>query len=376
MRRTWKVALAVASLAGWAPLRAARAADMDPAPERLFLEPKNLPSGTSCQGIAQNPQAFIDGHPGLSPGSFPCLPNNIAWANLMSELGYALAPSAFHPARTAGFGGFAFSIEASFAHINADAVDSTGTPYWRAGTEGPGDPGSHQVSVVNKNPDSILQIYSLNIRKGLPFGLEVAGVVGIVAKTSLWVGGADLTWALFEGYRTGVLGYLPDVAIGAGVRTLEGLSKFSLTTVGMDAQLSKPLAVADSAVVTPYLGAQRLIIFADSAVVDSTPSVDPLRQCGYQGRDPQTGAPVCSNKLNTGPSATTDNNGDFNNDAAFQTARMHRWRAIAGLTYRYDILLLGAQVVMDFEDPSAENSSLGVSGSRQWTVSLETGVAF
>jgi hypothetical protein len=376
LRRTWKVALAVASLAGLSIPRSARAADMDLAPERLFLEPKDLPGGTSCQTIAQNPQAFIDAHPGLSPNAFACLPNNVAWANLMSELGYALAPSAFHPARTTGFGGFALSIEASFAHINADAVDATGTQYWHAGTQGPVDPSTHQFSVVNKNPDSFLQIYALDVRKGLPFGLEVAGVVGFVANTSLWVGGADLHWALLEGYRTGVLGYLPDVAIGTGVRTLEGSSKFFLTTVGMDAQISKPFALADSAVVTPYLGAQRLIVFADSTAVDLTPGVDPLRQCGYQGQDPQSGLPVCSNKLTTGPNTTIDNNNDFNNNVSFRQARVHRWRGIAGVTYRYEILSLGGQFAIDLEDPSSENANLGISGARQWTVSLEAGVFF
>ena len=349
---------------------------MDLAPERLFLEPKNLPSGTSCQTIAQNPQAFIDAHPGLSPNAFACLPNNVAWANVMSELGYALAPSAFHSARTTGFGGFALSFEASFAHINANAVDGTGTQYWHAGTQGPVDPSTHQFSVVNKNPDSFLQIYALDVRKGLPFGLEIAGVVGFLANTSLWVGGADLDWALLEGYRTGVLGYLPDVAIGAGVRTLVGSSKFFLTTVGMDAQISKPFALADSAVVTPYVGGQRLIIFADSAVADLTPDVDPLRQCGYQGRDPQSGVPVCSNKLITGPNATINDNGDFNNNVTFQRARVHRWRAIAGLIYRYEILSLGGQFAMDLEDPSSENANLGISGARQWTMSLEAGVLF
>jgi hypothetical protein len=375
LRRHWKVALAVASFAAPASPRSAHAADMDPAPERLFLQP-NSPTGTSCQSIAQNPQAFIDSHPGLTPNGFACLPNNVAWANMMSELGYALAPSAFHAARTTGFGGFAFSVEASFAHINVDSVDSTGTQYWHSGTQGPVDPSTHRFSVVNKNPDSLLQIYTLKARKGLAFGLEIAGVVGYVANTSLWVGGADVHWALLEGYRTGLLGYVPDVAIGAGVRTLSGSSKFFLTTVGIDAQVSKPFALADSAVVTPYLGAQRLIIFADSTVVDLTPSVDPLRQCGYRGQDPQTGAALCSNKLQTGPNTTIDNDNDFNNNVTFQKARVHRWRGIAGVTYRYEILYLGGQFAMDLEDPSTENANLGISGARQWTVSLEAGVFF
>jgi hypothetical protein len=370
LRRHWKVAVAVGPLAAAvASACPAGAGEMDPAPERLVLQPNPIPAGTSCQQIAQSPQAFIDSHPGLVPNGFPCLPNNVAWANLMGELGYAIAPSAFHPARTTGLGGFALSLEASFAHINADATDSTNTQYWHAGTQGPIDPATHHFSISNQHPDSILQIYTIKVRKGLAYGIEIAGVLGAVANTSLWVGGGDLHWALLEGYRTGLLGYLPDVAVGGGVRTLGGSPKFFLTTVGLDAQLSKPLTLADSAVLTPYLGAQRLIIFADSAVADLTPNVDPLQQCGYlgpnvpgntNGHAPYDGTPVCQNKLTTTAGGMIDNNGAFNNNVTFQKARVHRWRGIAGVTYRYEILYLAGQFAMDLEDPSTENANLGI----------------
>jgi hypothetical protein len=386
LRRHWKVAVTVAVLAAVAPARSARAADMDPAPERLYLEPPGIPAGQSCQQIAQNPQQFLDNHPGLVPASFSCVPNHVAWANLMSELGFALAPSAFHPARTTGLGGFALSLEASFAHINADAVDgTTHTQYWHAGTQGPVDTGKNQFSVVNKSPDSILQIYTVKARKGLAYGFEITGALGYVANTSLWVGGADLHWAILEGYRTGVLGYLPDVAVGGGVRTLGGSPKFFLTTVGIDAQLSKPLTLADSAVLTPYIGAQRLIIFADSTVVDLTPNVDPLRQCGYLGSNvpgnpnamaPYDGSPLCRNTLKTSTGNVIANSADFNNNVTFNRARVYRWRGIAGLTYRYEILYLAGQFAMDLEEPRAENANLGISGAKQWTVSFEVGVSF
>jgi hypothetical protein len=378
LRRHRKVAVAVVSFAAtWVLARPALAGDLDITPERLFLEPPSppRPGDTSCQAIAADPQTFVTNHPGLSPNNFACLPNNVAWANLMSELGYAIAPSAFHPARTTGLGGFALSLEASFAHINADAVDSTNTQYWHAGTQGPIDPANHQFSVVNQHPDSILQIYSVKARKGLAYGFEIAGALGFVANTSMWVGGADVHWALLEGYRTGILGYLPDVAIGGGVRTLGGSPKFFLTTVGMDAQVSKPFTLADSAVLTPYLGAQRLIIFADSSVVDLTPNVDALKQCGYQGQSPVDGSPVCSNAIATSTGAI-QNNSAFNNDVTFHKARIHRWRGIAGVTYRYEILYLAGQFAMDLEDPSSENADLGVSGDKQWTISLEAGVFF
>ena len=86
-----------------------------------------------------------------------CLPNNVSWSNMMSELGYAIAPTAFHPARTTGFGGFALSFEASFAHINADATDKTGTQYWHQGTQGTVDPNTHAFSTQNRSPDSFIR---------------------------------------------------------------------------------------------------------------------------------------------------------------------------------------------------------------------------
>jgi hypothetical protein len=338
--------------------RPAMAGDMDITPERL--------ASCSSSGV--------------------CSPKNVAWANLMSELGMAIAPTAFHAARTTGFGGFALSFESAFTHINADAT-ADGLQYWHYGTAGKVDPNTQQFSIRNDNPDSILGVYSIKARKGLPLGFEIAGDLGFLAGTSLWVGGADVRWAILEGYRTGFLGYFPDIAIGSGVRTLGGSSKFFLTTLGLDAQISKPIPIDDSAVLTPYVGAQRVIIFADSSVVDLTPGVDPLN-CGYLGpnvpKNPNAtpanlnanqpvnnGTPVCTNP---GGNNTFEN--DFNNDTTFQRARIHRWRWMAGLNYRFEVLYLAAQFAMDLTNPSAENANIGVSGSKQWTTSLEAGVSF
>jgi hypothetical protein len=375
-----KVALAIASsVALFVAARGASAADMDITPERLFQQP-NLPPGAAaagwdCQGIPRMVSA-TQGLPAslfpanATPNNYPCMPDNIAWANLMSELGMAIAPTAFHPARTTGFGGFTLAFEASFTHINADAV-AGGIQYWHAGTRGPTDPNTGSYGPSNGSPDSLLQVYSLKARKGLPFGFEVTGVLGYVGNTSMWVGGADVRWALLEGYRTGILGYFPDISIGSGVRTLLGASTFYLTTVGIDGQVSKPLTLGDSAVLTPFLGAQRIIIFADSAAVDLTPGVDAYQQCGWQGNDAH-GAPICKNTLPGG----VPNDGDFNNTTTFARARIHRWRGMAGLDYRYEVLHLAGQFAMDLTEPGAENTNLGISGARQWTVSLEAGVSF
>jgi hypothetical protein len=340
-----------------------------------------------------NPNAYLSQlPPNTVPNNFPCVPNNIAWANMMGELGMAIAPPAFHPARTTGLGGFALSFQASYTHINANAVDQTNTQYWHQGTEGPVDPNNHKFSVVNTSPDSILQLYTLNARKGLPFGFEINGSLGYIANTSLWVGGADIHWSILEGFRTGILGYLPDVAIGTGVRTVGGSPKFYLTTVGIDGEVSKPFTLADSAVLTPYVGVQRVIIFANSSVVDLTPNVDSLSACGYQGTNvpgnpnvPKggvggvyNGEPVCTNTLSNGAT----NSGAFNNLTTFSKGVFDEWRGIVGVDYRYEILYLAGQFATELEAPNAENANLiGTSGSggwnsRQWTLSLEAGVSF
>lgn len=350
----------------------ARAGDMDPTPERLVNQPANLPAGQTCQTLAADPGGVAAA--GLRPQDFPCRPNNLAFKNMISELGFAIAPSSFYPARTTGIGGFQVSLEASYTSISSDrSVTATNGPsieYWQQGTRGPQDANTKQYSVLNSSPDSILQIYALKARKGLPLGFELAGSFGYVANTSLWVGGGDVRWSMLEGFRTGALGVLPDISIGGGVRTLTGSSRFYLTTIGMDIRASKPIALQDMSQIIPQIGFQRLFIFGDSNVVDSTPNVDALAQCGASGVDPTTGALACRNKLPNG----TDANTDLANNFTFDKVRLHRWRAMLGLNYRYEIVWLGSQFAFDLTDPGKENP--GIVGPRQWTLSFEGGVHF
>lgn len=360
-------------LATWAALpRAAHAGGMDPVPERLVLQPPNLPPGQSCQSIAANPAGAVSS--GLRPQDFLCRPNNAAFQNMLSDLGFAIAPSASWPARSTGVGGFQVSVEASFTRINSghhvDNPDRSQTDYWGLGTRGSQDPNTKQFSIVDNNPDSLIQIYAIKARKGLPLGFEVAGSFGTIANTSLWVGGGDVRWSLLEGFRTGALGLLPDISVGAGVRTVTGSSRFYLTTVGVDVKASKPITLADSAQVIPAIGFQRLVVFGDSNVVDGTPNTDALAQCGFDGTDPQTGSPKCRNKLPNGADANTD----FGNTYTFDRLRAHRNRGLLGLSYRYEVLYLGSQFAFDINDPKDENP--GLVGSRQWTLSFEGGLFF
>lgn len=362
--------LAAAALLSISMLAAAnaQAGGMDPTPERFIQQPPDLPPGQTCQSIAANPEIAVAA--GSVPNKFGCRPDHLAFRNMIAELGFAIAPNAFYPARTTGVGGFALTFEATYTKINADAVTDSGSQYWHDGTRGSIDTATKQYSIRNNSPDSFLQIYSLKARKGLPFGFELAGSLGAMANTSMWVGGGDLHWSLLEGFRTGALGYMPDISIGAGVRTLTGTSKFHLTTVGIDGKISKPFTLSDSAVLTPYLGYQRLIVFGDSTIVDATPNVDALQQCGYVGPNPDTGSPICRNHLSNG----AENNGDFNNNFTFDKVRVHRHRMILGLNYRYEMLYLAGQILFDLTAPNDENT--GLNSTRQWQMSFESGVFF
>ena len=160
------------------------------------------------------------------------------------------------------------------------------------------------------------------------------------------------------------------------MRTVAGASKFYPDDGrASTAQISKPIALADSAVLTPYIGAQRLIIFADSAVVDLTPSVDRLAAVRLPGTTRATRrAQNCSAHAAGRPVCRT--NGDFNNTRRSSGRASTGGAGSAGLDYEYELLYLAGQFAMDLTDPGAENANLGVSGERQWTMSLEAGVSF
>jgi hypothetical protein len=283
-------------------------------------------------------------------GRRACTPDNAAFMRLVNQWGFALAPTAMHTARTLGFGGFQFSLEAVYTKIDASA------DYWKLGSQGDRDPNSNRGAPYNNDVPGLIQQYSARVRKGFGFGLELAGQFGFVPNTSMLTGGADVRFALLEGFRTGALGIFPDVAVGAGVRTTTGTPALQLTTVGLDVQLSKPLVLADQSALSPRIGYQYLWIYGNSGVTDTTPATDALGYCGYSGTnvpgnpDPRKssldGQPVCAGGQPT----------DFNNNVVFSDVRLQRHRMIFGADYRYEFLSFGVQFITDIVDPSAAQS--------------------
>ena len=376
---------------------------LNPSLGRLVLDHRcnasNLSDGSNATYLSGNPtnvgqfntnaadrQAYTN-----STGRDSCTPDVAAFKRLVNQLGFALAPTAMHTARTVGFGGFQFSLEAVYTKIDS------GADYWKLGTQGPRDSSSDRASTYNSSPPGVVQTYSLRIRKAFGFGLEAGTQVGYVPSTTILTGGADLRMSLLEGFRTGVPAIFPDVAVGAGVRTITGTDQLQLTTVGLDVQISKPLPIAGQMVLSPWIGYQYLWIFGDSGLIDTTPATDAVGYCQSKGpnvpgnADPSKsvydGQPVCAK--NASPI-------DFNNNVVFSpAARLERQRIMFGLDYRYEMISFGAEFITDLiapADAQAGSSSFEVTKNgkttvvtdkdalagvpRQWSFVLQLGVLF
>jgi hypothetical protein len=336
----------------------AMAAPMDPALERLVL---NRACRQGDGSIPRNADATYSA----------CQPDNVAFKRLVNQYGFAFAPTAMHSARTTGFGGFHLSLEASYTSIDS------GKDYWKNGTQGSSD----SLTAQNNSPAGILQLYSVTLRKSFGFGLETTGSVGVMPQTSLWSYGADLRLSILEGFRSGIPGFIPDVAIGGGVRTISGTSQLQLTVSSLDAQISKPIPIASAVVVTPYVGYQMLWIFGDSNVIDFTPKTDPFALCNYAGVNAPgqstggteyTGQPQCGNGGQVW---------DFNNNRVFDSVRLRRQRLIVGANVRYEVFMAGAQLISDLVPPADAQPSRvskdALSGEkRQYTGVFELGLIF
>lgn len=376
------MAAALAALLGG--VSEAKADQMDPALERLtkpvILTPTTGQPATygNCTGLQAAPNTATGKFPGnITAGGLSgvsqCKPDNIAFAKLINQYAMVIAPNAMHTARTTGYGGFILSFELGITSMDKDA------DYLKKGTQGATDPNSKKASIVNDQPASSLPVYSIKVKKGFPLGFEVGAQVGYVGSTNIVSGGADVRLALLEGFRKGALGILPDVAVGAGVRTVTGTPQFQLTVASFDVQISKPFPVADSSIISPYVGFQHLWIFGDSGLIDGTPNTDPLGYCGYSGpnvpgnKDPKKsdydGQPVC------GGSPL-----DFNNTFVFEKVRISRERLILGMSYRYEVVFFSGQFMTDIKSPEStggsENAEKLKGVPKQSTLAFELGAFF
>lgn len=342
----------------------AAAQTMDPSIDRLVD-----PSTSGCRNggeinLPADPDAYQ-----------PCQPDQGSFHRLAAQYAFAFAPAAMHSARTTGVGGWHVAVEAAYTTIDS------GADYWKTGSRGAASLAGGNID--NRNPASVLQLYSLKLRKGFGYGFEITGQTGFMPQTSLWSAGVDVRISLLEGFRKGAPGYIPDIAVGGGVRTIAGTPQFQLTVASLDLQISKPIRAAEAVVITPWIGYQQLFAWVDSNVIDLTPSTNQEELCRPMGQavpgqldaettDEYTGKVVCS------PGGT---GADFSNNRAFDDAFIVRKRLLIGTNVRHEHLMFGLQFITDLFKPgeaqsgSREGKELA-DMPRQMTFVLDAGLMF
>jgi hypothetical protein len=382
-------ALALATAALVSSPRPAAADTMDPALSRLVVEPACRSIGTGG-GLYYNP-AY---HPSKTSGLPPfCQAKDGDFSKLVAQYGFAIAPSASHSSRSTGFGGFELAFAADYTSIDNKA------DYWKQGTQGLQDPSSKRFSDANPTPASLLQLYQMKISKGFPFGIQLSGDFGWLSNTSIFTIGADVRMSILEGFRTGIPAIFPEISVGGSVRTIAGTSEMQLTVAGFDAQLSKPIPIAGSAILTPYIGYQWIRIFGDSGLIDFTPNTDPVAACGFTGTNTPAATKPSGPYADGSPICSHGSGDDFNNTGVFNPVRLTRHRLDFGLQLRVQMVKLGAHFLTDLTSPEAanqgsdhmvdpttkaklsssstaagENEFLGV--GKQWTLGFDIGTVF
>jgi len=179
-----------------------------------------------------------------------CSPNNPAFRDFTTQLGFVFAPRMASPAETLGHAGFHVGAMWSGSLVSSDQ------PYWQVTERGQKGGGGQ----------SMLQTLQLDIRKGLPFSFELGANFMWLADSELFAPGIELRWALNEGYR-----YLPDIAIRGAVNHMVGNRDLLLTTVAIDGVISKSFGLGGTVNLAPYAGWSVIMIAATSRVIDPTP---------------------------------------------------------------------------------------------------------
>lgn len=286
---------------------------------------------------------------------------------LVSELAVAMAPPVTGPARTIGPRSFQLTLGTTVTSIEG------GQLYWRRGSEGneglsqpedleetplPLDESTGPALGFNESPAAALVWNHLQVRKGLPFGLEAAALVGHGLQTSMWTLGGALKWSLFEGFRTG-LGQLPDVAIQAAVSRSVGSSQATVHLYAFDLTFSKPFVIEQTWSVSPFLGFQLLRADVESGVVDLTPG-GPSRSAGvpppedaYGSCRPLPGHQMTANSTTVACVPAGDGS-DFANDVMFDPVGQSRLRLFLGGQTRYDMFVFAASLLFDVAVPELD----------------------
>jgi hypothetical protein len=232
------------------------------------------------------------------------------YRSLMSELATVMGPRVLSPADTLGYSGFQLALETSFTQI------TSGADYWQKGVE--------NVS------GSFLSTLTVMARKGiwLPLpGFEIGAGATKLFNSNMYAVQGYAKFALHEGFHDWAI---PSFALRGSVSHLLGASEVDLTSVGIDAEVSKSFGIAGTVTLDPYLGAGTLLSFVNSEVIDETPNID----------------------ANSNPK-------DVNSNTTFPDPDMIvRWRLYGGFRLLYAFLAFTGEFAYTFCNDTAMNCTV------------------
>lgn len=286
-------------------------------------------------------------------------PDEDAYRSVMTQFAGAMIPPVLTPAGTRGVRGIYVGFETWITGIQ------NGDPDWHRAVEGDGlDWSAMRPDAPSRFVDPVLAWGRLNVRKGLPFGFELGTNIGYLANTTYWTLGAEVRWALFEGFRDGV-GWIPDLAVRGAVQTLVGDGEFNVTVPSIDVILSEPFVLANSVEIVPWVVGQVAFPFVDSELVDFTPETSGFTACNPDPLTENSGGLVCR-----GDGSELDEN------VVFPSLRSTRWRLGAGLQIRYEWFTILGAFMFDLVKPgdSYADPSVPARVDRQWQVDLAAGL--
>jgi hypothetical protein len=174
------------------------------------------------------------------------------------EMALVLAPLHLGPARTTGHSGFEYILRVSSHNIDE------GAEYW---------PRVFQLEGATNPPDT-LRTTTIEVRKGLPFGVELDTSITWLENSETIALGGRLRIGLLEGYQDR---YAPDLSVHASINRMLGSTDLDLTTLATGATMSYRRSLAGRMSMTPYLGYDFMLLQAGAHLLRN-PDFDPANR--------------------------------------------------------------------------------------------------
>jgi hypothetical protein len=175
--------------------------------------------------------------------------NEGAFRDFARDLGLVFTPKLATSPETLGVSGFAFQIDQSVSLIDNNAE------YWRLGN-------------LDGDPRGSIQSTQFHFRKGLPFSLEIGGMVTAMWQSELLAVGTEVRWALHDDFFWPV----PDIAVRGYANTVLGDQQLNLTTAGFDIVVGAPIGVGNLLNISPYAGYNMAVVISSSRLIDASPT--------------------------------------------------------------------------------------------------------